>query len=94
MKITYDISELTPYISWPYFFFAWQVKDAAEKERLRREAEALLAELEGRYHAYGLFELYDANADGDDMVVGQKRIPLLLYRNQVVLLRSVPLHNF
>lgn len=77
MKITYDISELTPYISWSYFFFAWQVKDAAEKERLRREAEALLAELEGRYHAYGLFELYDANADGDDMVVGQKRIPLL-----------------
>ena len=69
MKITYDISELIPYINWPYFFFAWQVKDQAEKERLRKEADALLIELEGKYHAYGLFELYDANADGDDIVI-------------------------
>lgn len=77
MIITYDISELIPYINWPYFFFAWQVRDGAEKDRLRKEAEALSVEFEGRYHAYGLFELYDANADGDDIVVGQKRIPLL-----------------
>lgn len=77
MKLTYDISELIPYINWPYFFYAWQVKDQAEKARLRQEAETLLAELEGKYHAYGLFLLYDANADGDDIVVGQKRIPLL-----------------
>ena len=77
MIITYDISELIPYINWPYFFFAWQVKDQAEKERLRNEADALLVELEGKYHAYGLFELYDANADGDDILIGQSRIPLL-----------------
>ena len=38
---TYDISQLRPYINWPYFFFAWQVKDPSEKERLRQEAEAL-----------------------------------------------------
>ena len=36
---TYDISQLRPYINWPYFFFAWQVKDPSEKERLRQEAE-------------------------------------------------------
>ena len=77
MIITYDISELIPYINWPYFFFAWQVKDQAEKERLRNEADALLVELEGKYHAYGLFELYDANADGDDIVIDQSPIPLL-----------------
>ena len=39
---TYDISQLRPYINWPYFFFAWQVKDPSEKERLRQEAEVLL----------------------------------------------------
>ena len=39
---TYDISQLRPYINWPYFFFAWQVKDPSEKERLRQEAEAFL----------------------------------------------------
>mgnify|MGYP002856898516 CR=1 FL=1 len=69
MKITYDISELVPYINWPYFYFAWQVKDAAEKERLRQEAGVLLGQLEGRYRAYALFALFDAHADGDDIIV-------------------------
>ena len=72
MIITYDISELIPYINWPYFFFAWQVKEQSEKDRLRQEAEALLQQLEGEYHAYGLFELFDAHSDGDDIVVGKK----------------------
>ena len=69
MKLTYQISELVPYINWPYFFFAWQVKEASEKQRLQAEAESVLAELEGRYHAYALFELLDAHSDGDDIMV-------------------------
>ena len=69
MKLTYHISELSAYINWPYFFFAWQVKEEAEKDRLRQEAEAVLQQLEGRYHAYGLFELFDAFSDGDDIVI-------------------------
>ena len=74
MTISYDISELIPYINWPYFFFAWQVKESSEKDRLRQEAEALLQQLEGKYHAYGLFELFDAYSDGDDIVVGKKGV--------------------
>ena len=74
MIISYDISELIPYINWPYFFFAWQVKEPSEKDRLRQEAEALLQQLEGKYHAYGLFELFDAYSDGDDIVVGKKGV--------------------
>ena len=86
MTLSYDISELIPYINWPYFFFAWQVKEPSEKDRLRQEAEALLQQLEGEYHAYGLFELFDAHSDGDDIVVckgdrsqesGVSRIPCL-----------------
>ena len=85
MKLTYDISTLTPYINWLYFFFAWQVKEQGEKDRLREEALRLLGELEGRYHAYGLFELFEANADGDDIIIYRgkgvedsgKRIPCL-----------------
>ena len=69
MIISYDISELIPYINWPYFFFAWQVKEPSEKDRLRQEAETLLKQLEGKYRAYGLFELFDAHSDGDDIVV-------------------------
>ena len=74
MTLSYDISELIPYINWPYFFFAWQVKEPSEKDRLRQEAEALLQQLEGKYHAYGLFELFDAHSDGDDIVVCKKGV--------------------
>ena len=86
MRIVYEISELRPYINWVYFFFAWQVKGQTEKDRLREEAETLLSELESHYHAYGLFELFDAYSDGDDIVIckgvrrqelGVSRIPCL-----------------
>ena len=77
MRITYDISALKPYINWVYFFYAWQVKDEAEKVRLQQEAEALLEQFEGKYHTYALFELFDANSDGDDIVLSHYRIPLL-----------------
>ena len=73
MIITYDIHELAPYINWVYFFYAWQVKDPAERTRLRQEAEACLAKWEGHYRAYALFELFEANADGDDIIVRSKR---------------------
>ena len=50
----------------------------ASKERLRREAETVLQQLEGRYRAYALFLLFDADTDGDDILVGAgKRIPCL-----------------
>ena len=78
MRLTYDISQLSAYINWPYFFYAWQVREPAEKERLRREAETVLQQLEGRYRAYALFLLFDVDTDGDDILVGAgKRIPCL-----------------
>ena len=78
MTQTYEISQLRPYINWPYFFFAWQVKDPSEKERLRQEAEAFLDTLEGKYHAHALFLLLDAYSDGDDIIVSDNiRIPML-----------------
>ena len=78
MKITYHISELVPYINWVYYFFAWQVKDEAEKQRMQREALAKLAELEDKYHVYAVFQLFDARSDGDDIVLANsKRIPCL-----------------
>ena len=69
MKITYSISELIPYINWVYYFYAWQVKDEAEKQRMQREALAKLQELDGKYKAYAVFELFDANSDGEDIVI-------------------------
>lgn len=69
MKITYRISELVPYINWVYYFFAWQVKDEAEKQRMQREAIAKLSELEEKYKVHAIFELFDAHSDGDDIIV-------------------------
>jgi cobalamin-dependent methionine synthase I len=78
MIIAYDIHELVPYINWPYFYFAWQVKEQDEKDRLRQEAETLLTQWEERYHAYALFELFEAHSDGDDIVISSSfRIPCL-----------------
>ena len=41
MKITYQISEVAPYINWAYFYHAWGMsgKPESEKEKLRQEAE-------------------------------------------------------
>ena len=73
MKITYNISDLVPYINWVYFFYAWQVKEEAEKQRLRQEAEVLLSKLEGRYHVYGILELFDAYGEDDDIIIRGER---------------------
>jgi cobalamin-dependent methionine synthase I len=77
MKIVFDIPSLVPYVNWPYFYYAWQVKEEQEKIRLRTEAEVFLKKIENRYQAYALFELFVANADGDDIVLDEHRIPLL-----------------
>ena len=69
MKLIYDIRDLVPYINWAYFYFAWQVKDQTSQLRMKNEAEAFLKEQDGKYHAYALFDIVDAYADGDDIIV-------------------------
>ena len=85
MILSYDIRDLVPYINWAYFYFAWQVKDQLSQQQMKREAESFLNEHEGKYHVYALFDIVDAYADGDDIVIngegclvkGEGRIPLL-----------------
>lgn len=77
--IIYKVGELKPYINWPYFDYAWGVgsKGRHERTELRREADAMLVELEGRYSAHALFGIFTANSDGDDILVDGIRIPML-----------------
>ena len=80
MKITYQISEIAPYINWAYFYHAWGMsgKPESEKEKLRQEAETALRQIDGTYQTFGLFELFDANTDGYDIIVlSSIRIPCL-----------------
>ena len=85
MKITYQISEVAPYINWVYFYHAWGMsgKADAEKAKLRQEAEVALRQIEGTYQTFALFELFDANSEGEDIVVkGVRRIPCLRQQGQ------------
>lgn len=76
--IDYDISTLVPYINWPYFYFAWQMRDREGKARLKKEAEEVLRSLEGRYRTHAVFVIEEANSDGDDIVFADgTRIPML-----------------
>ncbi|HEY9551887.1 MAG TPA: vitamin B12 dependent-methionine synthase activation domain-containing protein, partial [Prevotella sp.] len=79
MKFTYNIADIEPYINWLYFYHAWGMtgKPAEEKQKLRDDATAMLHSWNGRYHTRGLFELFDANSDGDDLLLGNVRIPML-----------------
>jgi cobalamin-dependent methionine synthase I len=80
MKLTYEITDIAPYINWAYFYHAWGMsgKPDAEKQKLRQEADDALHQMEDCYHTYALFELFDASSDGDDVIIeGVRRIPFL-----------------
>ena len=80
MKLTYEIADIAPYINWAYFYYAWGMHGMpdAEKQKLRQEADDVLHLMEGRYHTYALFELFDAYSEGDDIILeGVGRIPFL-----------------
>ena len=77
--ITYNISEIVPYINWAYFFYAWSMNGKAKDAQLelRSEAEKLLADMEGRYHTRAVFTLCEANSEGDDIIINGTRVPML-----------------
>jgi 5-methyltetrahydrofolate--homocysteine methyltransferase len=80
--IDYPISELRKYIDWTFFFFVWELKgkfpDILSDELQGEEARKLYAdanrmldrmEAEKMVQANGVFGIWPANADGDDIVV-------------------------
>jgi cobalamin-dependent methionine synthase I len=78
-RLEYDIVRVQPYINWIYFFHAWEMngKPEAEKLRLRDDAEKMLSVFQKRYHTYAVFRLFDANSDGDDLLLDGVRLPML-----------------
>ena len=79
MRLTYTIDDTVPYINWAYFFFAWNMhnKPGEEQDKLRREAEAALRQQADKYHTHAIFEIYDAETEGDDLLFEGHRFPLL-----------------
>jgi cobalamin-dependent methionine synthase I len=83
MILTYNISEIRPYINWIYFFHSWGLtgKPEAEKEKLKADAERKLDEWEGHFHTHAAFEILDANSDGDDLLLGAPASPCCASRS-------------
>ena len=77
--LTFHIAELIPYINWLYFYHAWGLsgKPEAEKLRMRQEAMEMLEAWDGIYHTHAIFALYEAYSDGDDLLLGTVRMPML-----------------
>ena len=75
----YAINSLRPYINWLYFYHAWGLsgKPQAEKDKMRNEADRMLDVLDSRYMTHAVFGVFDANSDGDDIIVGTVRMPML-----------------
>lgn len=73
------ISEILPYINWLYFYHTWSLSGKPQEEKLRMKREALdvLKNWEGVYQTHALFALFDANSDGDDILIEDMRLPLL-----------------
>ena len=82
MRLTYDIDTLTPYINWAYFFYAWQLKDEEQKVHIKREAEEFLASVKDKYYAHAVFQIVNAHADGDDIVIEENSVHLPFLRQQ------------
>lgn len=70
-KLTYEISEIVPYINWLYFYHAWGLsgKSQEDKSALQKEALAMLGKWEGTFHTYAIFRILQANSDEDDILV-------------------------
>lgn len=77
--LEYNVSEIRPYINWAYFYHAWQVNGSQHegREALQADAQRMLDVFERSYHTKAVLMLCEANSDGDDIVIGTTRIPML-----------------
>ena len=82
--LSYSMDEVAAYINWPYFDYAWGVgsKGRDERARLHSDARAMLAGIKDKYRTHAVFGLFDANSDGDDIIIGGVRVPMLRQQKQ------------
>jgi 5-methyltetrahydrofolate--homocysteine methyltransferase len=81
-----SLAELRGYIDWQFFFHAWELRgkfpailDRPEAKELYDDAQELLDEIvrEGALRPRGVYGFWPARAEGDDIVIGETRFPML-----------------
>lgn len=88
VKCKFSIAQLLPFINWKMFLHAWGVHDKKcpcgcesreDTGRLMKEAEECLQLLDrsGRFDGFGIVRIMEASAEGDDLIIGNVRIPVL-----------------
>ncbi len=79
MTRSYDISDLRDSVAWEYFFHAWGLSGAGEKEKnaLRADGERMLDAWEGRHFTRMTLERRAAFSEGDDIIIGETVFPML-----------------
>ena len=77
--LSYAIHEVEPYINWLYFYHAWQMGKKTEEGRkeLHDDALAMLRDFDRHYATHAVVGIYEANSEGDDIIAGGERIPML-----------------
>ena len=86
MNKIYNISELTPYINWLYFYHAWGLsgKPREDKEKMKQEALQMLASWEEKYHTHAIFRLFEVCSEVDDLIffLSEKKLRFPMLRQQ------------
>jgi 5-methyltetrahydrofolate--homocysteine methyltransferase len=86
-----DLNDLRTLIDWQFFFLAWELKgkfpailDQPAARELYTDGNVLLDEIikEGQLEARGGYGFWPARSDGDDIIAGPIRLPML--RQQTV----------
>ena len=76
----YEISEVAPYIDWSYLLHAWGLTGKATEhtaEEIINDAKAILDETDGKYRTHALFALCEAKGSDDDIIIEERKFPLL-----------------
>ncbi len=73
----YDIATVEKHFDWEMFYVEWGVKNDADKQQLRRDAEAMLERIKGEniLDLQGVVGHFPVHVDGDDIIVNRPEIP-------------------
>ncbi|TKK86267.1 methionine synthase [Herbidospora galbida] len=90
-RVSPSIAELREFIDWQFLGLAWGLKgkypailERPEARELYDDAFAMLDQIiaDGSFRAEGVYGFWPAHSEGDDIVIGDRRFPMLRQQTQ------------